>query len=771
MEDEKGGDGQVSVLSSATMEKIDSGGKIDSEAKLIDVPVAMTTIDEDEATQEWSIPVTHLSEEEGERLAAVQAEKEDDDEEEYWEYEPGEKPSKANKKSEIDAIGSDEEDEEELEDRYEYEIEQSVAEFEDEEVIRRNTIPDSSDEDEDYFDVRNRKRQRSEDKLEVGTAFWSGFEFKEAVLDYALTKGRNIEQSRWDKTKLSFKCGIRGKCKWRVYCAFDQPTQKWLVKTRYKYHSCTPNGKCRLLRSPVIARLFLDKLREDNGLMPEKIQEQIKETWKFIASRNQCQRGRTLALKMLEKEYADQFAHLRGYVREIEKTNPGSSVVLETVGNAAKEDVFDRFYVCFEKLKSSWRGTCRKIIGLDGTFLKTEVKGILLTAVGHDGNNQIFPFAWAVVQAESTDTWLWFIKRLKYDLSLGDGSNYVLLSDSSKGLISAIQSELPNAEHRRCVKHIVENLKKKHKNKSFLKPRVWNLAWSYNKTQFKEELAKLQDYSMSLYDDVMKREPKTWSLAYYKLGSFCDDVDNNATESFNATITGARAKAIVPMLETIRRQAMVRIAKRRKKSERREEKFTKYVVEILKAEKEDADKCITTPCTHGVFEVRLGTSGYNVNTSRKTCTCGKWQITGIPCEHAYGAMIDAGLDVEDYVSDFFSTSIWRMTYSESISTVRGPRFWMKKGKYRLVVEPPEPTLGEGEKKKKKKKKKFPRKKGKNESPTKKNKKVVETIGRMGRIMHCSKCGEADHNAATCKIHPKKKIKTEPKDIGSSGAEV
>ncbi|XP_013624126.1 PREDICTED: uncharacterized protein LOC106330130 [Brassica oleracea var. oleracea] len=387
MEDDEGnGDGQVHVHSSATMEKDDADG-----ANLVNVPVTTTTINQDEATQEWSIPVTHLSEEEAERLVAVLVQNEDE-EEEYWEYELGEKPSKANKKekeSENDAI---------------------VAEFEDEEVIRR-----------------------------------SGFDFKEAILDYALTKGRNIEQSRWDKTKLSFKCGIRGKCKWRVYCAFDVPTHKWLVKTRYKYHSCTPNGKCKLLRSPVIARLFLDKLREDSGLMPEKIQEQIKETWKLISSRNQCQRGRTVALKWLEKEYADQFAHLRGYVRETEKTNPGSSVVLDTISNATKKDVFDRFYVCFEKLRSSCRGTCRPIIGLDGTFLKVAVNGILLIAVGHDANNQIFPFAWAVVQAESTDTWLWFIKRLKHDLSLGDDSKYVLLSDSSKGLISAIKSELSNA--------------------------------------------------------------------------------------------------------------------------------------------------------------------------------------------------------------------------------------------------------------------------------------------------------------------------------------
>ncbi|XP_018448497.1 uncharacterized protein LOC108819996 [Raphanus sativus] len=627
----------------------------------------------------WSIPVTASSPNANSSLVPKELENDD----EHWEYEIGQKPRKPNE---------EEDEEEELEDRYELEIEQSVAVFVDEEFIGRNTIPESENEDEYEFYPRDRKRKRSEDKLDVGTSFFSGLEFKEAVLQYALRKGQNIEQNRWDKTKLSFKCAMKGKCKWRVYCAYDEPTQKWLVKTRYKYHSCTPNGKCKMLISPVIARLFLDKLREDGNLMPEKIQEIIKEKWKLIASRNQCQRGRTLALKWLHKEYAYQFAHLRGYVSEIEKTNPGTSVVLETIPNAAGEDMFDRFYVCFEKLRTLWSGTCRPIIGLDGTFLKEEVKGILLTAIGHDGNNQIYPFAWALVQGETSDTWLWFIKQLKRDLKLGDGEKFVLLSDSSKGLISAIEYELPKAEHRRFVKHIVENLKNKHKKKDLLKLMVWNLAWSYNTTQFEEQLMKMQDYSMSLYDDVMKLEPKKWSLPYFRLGSCCEDVDNNATESFNATIVGARAKAVVPMLETIRRQAMVRIAKRRKKSLRRQQRFTKYVVKMLEEEKEDADKCITTPGTHGVFDVRLSGQTYDVNTNRMTCTCGKWQITGIRCEHAYGAMIDVGLNVDDYVSEFFSTNLWQQTYGESISTVRGPRFWMKKDKYKLVVEAPEPAL-------------------------------------------------------------------------------
>lgn len=70
---------------------------------------------------------------------------------------------------------------------------------------------------------------------------------------------------------MSFKCAMRGKCKWRVYCVYDEFIRKWLVKIRYRYYSCILNGKCKMFRSLVIVRLFFDKLREDGNLMFEKI--------------------------------------------------------------------------------------------------------------------------------------------------------------------------------------------------------------------------------------------------------------------------------------------------------------------------------------------------------------------------------------------------------------------------------------------------------------------------------------------------------------------
>jgi len=130
------------------------------------------------------------------------------------------------------------------------------------------------------------------------------------------------------------------------------------------------------------------------------------------------------------------------------------------------------------------------------------------------------------------------------------------------GLIAAVQLELPKIEHRMCVQHIYGNSKKIYGSKTMIKPLLWNLDWSYNEKEYKQHLEKIRCYDTKVYESVMKTKPRSWVRAFQKIGSFCEDVDNNSVESFNGSLNKAREKPFVAMLETIRRMAMVRIAKR-----------------------------------------------------------------------------------------------------------------------------------------------------------------------------------------------------------------
>jgi hypothetical protein len=48
--------------------------------------------------------------------------------------------------------------------------------------------------------------------------------------------------------------------------------------------------------------------------------------------------------------------------------------------------------------------------------LKGPHKGHLLAAISRDANNQMYPVAFAVVEAEVKDSWTWFLEALLSDL-------------------------------------------------------------------------------------------------------------------------------------------------------------------------------------------------------------------------------------------------------------------------------------------------------------------------------------------------------------------
>jgi len=92
--------------------------------------------------------------------------------------------------------------------------------------------------------------------------------------------------------------------------------------------------------------------------------------------------------------YIEEYGKLWDYVEEIKTSNLGSTIILKScVDNSNKINYFARFYVCFDTLRKRWLGGCKKILGIDGYFLKGICKGILLVAVGRNGNNQMFPIA------------------------------------------------------------------------------------------------------------------------------------------------------------------------------------------------------------------------------------------------------------------------------------------------------------------------------------------------------------------------------------------
>ena len=159
--------------------------------------------------------------------------------------------------------------------------------------------------------------------------------------------------------------------------------------------------------------------------------DEIKREYNMIVTEEQCRRAKATLAARRKAGHEAHFGRLWDYQEEVLSSNVGSTMEIETIPGPVpgSKQRFHRLYMCFEALKSSWKKSCRPIIGLDAAFMKWDIKGQMLAAVGRDGDNRIFPIAWAVVEVEDNPNWLWFVQLLKKDLGLEDGEAVTIISD------------------------------------------------------------------------------------------------------------------------------------------------------------------------------------------------------------------------------------------------------------------------------------------------------------------------------------------------------
>lgn len=120
--------------------------------------------------------------------------------------------------------------------------------------------------------------------------------------------------------------------------------------------------------------------------------DEIKREYNMIVSEEQCRRAKAVLAARRKVGHEIHFSRLWDYQEEVLKSIVGSTMEIETIPGPVPggKQRFHRLYMCFEALKTSWKEACRPIIGLDAAFMKWDIKGQMLAAVGRDGDNRIF---------------------------------------------------------------------------------------------------------------------------------------------------------------------------------------------------------------------------------------------------------------------------------------------------------------------------------------------------------------------------------------------
>lgn len=615
---------------------------------------------------------------------------------------------------------------------YELEDDDNATSYEDsdgeEDSIEEISDGEVASKDSKYPRYNNKE---SVPKFEIGMKFTGKKQFKKAVIKHGLAERRLIKFIKNEGSRMIAKCDWTT-CQWRCLVSVNSRTDSWQIASLNDVHNCPPRRDNRLVTAAAIAKKYEKMIMANPTWSLESMKNTIQEDMFADVHMSKLKRAKSIVMQKVFDATKGQYKILYNYQLELLRSNPGSTVVIRTEPRG-RTPVFQRMYICLDALKKGFNAGCRKVVGLDGCFFKGATNGELLCAVGRDANNQMYPVAWAVVEKENNDSWDWFCDLLFRDIGVGEGNDWVFISDQQKGILTAVAKWAPNAEHRNCARHIYANWRKKHKKKEWQK-KFWACAKAPCISLFNLAKARLAKDTKAGAEAIMNTDPHHWSRAWFRLGSNCDSVDNNMCESFNKWIVEARYFPIITMLETIRRKVMIRIQSNRSKLDNWNTIICPNILKKMNSYITLSSVCHAICNGQDQFEVRHYNNMFAVDLNKKECSCRYWQLSGLPCPHAISCIFFKTNAMDEYIASCFTVDAFKKTYNHCLMPVEGMQSWPQSDTE--PMEAPGYIKMPGRPKKERKR-----------EPSEKPK--AARVSRVGTVIRCRKCKQIGHNRSTC----------------------
>ncbi|KAL2899079.1 Protein FAR1-RELATED SEQUENCE 6, partial [Bienertia sinuspersici] len=279
---------------------------------------------------------------------------------------------------------------------------------------------------------------------------------------------------------------------------------------------------------------------------------------------------RSYALKLVNGEHDESYSFLPKYVEMVKLTNRDSAAFCAwTEGHRPEKPlIFKSIFISFKGVIDGLPAGCRSLIRVDGAHLKGSFGGVLLSAIAIDANNEIFPFAWAIVGGEDKENWKFFLTHLKNLLEkqkfANRGDDWCIISDRQKGIEAALTIVWPKIGRRYCCKHLAKNWKGK-----FNGPLMYSLFWractATSPLTFRKAMERIEKANpLAIIWLANLRDQSRWKRHKFDPQICCEENKTNFVESLNSTFGIDRCRPVLTLLEGVRRMCMVRMSTRRK---------------------------------------------------------------------------------------------------------------------------------------------------------------------------------------------------------------
>ncbi|XP_015935093.1 uncharacterized protein LOC107461142 [Arachis duranensis] len=510
------------------------------------------------------------------------------------------------------------------------------------------------------------------------------FSFKEAVIkainEYTIR--RSVDYRVYESEPLTFyaKCTQYGSgCDWLIRVSMISRKYCWVIRRYNGSHTCTRatiSQDHSKLDSTTIAEAIKPLVEADPALKIKSVIAEVQSKFNYTVSYRKAWLAKQKAVEKIFGGWEASYEALPIWFEAMCHKEPSAVVHFETMPAYQGDDlatdirvlhrVFWSYYPCIRAFRH-----CKPVVQVDGTHLYGKYKGCLLVAVSQDGNNNIVPIAFAIVEGETSDAWHFFLSNLRQHVVTRDGVG--LISDRHESINAAVERSNgawspPRAFHMFCIRHIESNFLRKFKA-PYLQKLVINIGYSRT----------VREYEYALAFD-----------GGYRWGQ----MTTNLVEFINSVLKGARNLPVTALVKAIFYRLNELFTRKRAEAEVRINDG--YVLSDVVTSKLHANQLasgnIQISCfdrQNEVFEVREMPSGleFAVDLRGLRCDCGELQVDRIPCRHVFACCANQRLDWQVYVHDLYKMDQVRRVYRARFRPLGNPTTWPAYNGPRFIPNP------------------------------------------------------------------------------------
>ncbi|XP_010660151.1 uncharacterized protein LOC104881478 [Vitis vinifera] len=426
----------------------------------------------------------------------------------------------------------------------------------------------------------------------VGQVFNSKADLQHAAKLYSLSQHQEyvVVSSTTKLLVLRCKKAEQSQCPWKLHAMVVKGTTSFAINKHNGPHKCVNpclNRDHQQLDSNLIAAHIQGMIKAQFTLSVAAIQASIVEKFGYQMSYKNASKAKLKALTNLFGDFYKSYAELPHFFIALEQANPGCVVISKTFpGIMENTEIFQRVFWTFQPSIEGFKH-CRPVLSIDGTHLYGKYKGTLMIAMGCDGNNQLFPLAFALTEGENIDSWGWFLACIRTRVT--NRRKLCVISDRHPGIMAAMSDvhlgwSEPYAYHRVCMRHLASNFMTRFKDK-ILKNLMCRGALATKIEKFNKHMNTIGRINAAAQQWLEAIPFEKWTLSHDG-GRMYDIMTTNMSEVFNSVLKGARSLPVTALVQlTFFRLNSYFVVRREQGANRlaSSEEYTPYVDAKMKA--------------------------------------------------------------------------------------------------------------------------------------------------------------------------------------------